>query len=514
MARTTISFGIRGLVQRHAACEGTVLGTKEMESMKKLTTKDDSQHDFQVGDQFTIPVQELIEEFSFVSNIRGRRIPAVAVQCKSGDAKILYLPTLIKKVIEYEETNGGYRIKKNTDGTNVAHFADTPLREEIIAPKTVADILYALSGRTFRVSSIMGPYKTALLKDTYDKYGNKTHEIVGLSESTIPVFEEIFSDYEMYVDEENNGHIKTTASIGYTDLLYSKLCQTLCGQKYKSKIIIVKSNEEIFNGKVASYKWTHWDANFHNDDFETESGITKFDERGHIIYEEYNGSIQNARYYYNSKDMLVSYKCKDYHTNYIYLNDGHLLESIKCDNDDNFISRVLYEYTNNKISKCHVYGKEGIKNEIIFVYNRGFLMKKEDKNAFINYKYDIYGNIIEERNVGKITHELYYVKKYKYSNNNLLIETITKTSACCERVEYSYDIIRRIQEEYHYRKNYVENVEEGWLHIIKEYDKFGNCIKEIHNSFDDSRLFSKTLREIEYYDGEHTPKALSFQTLL
>ena len=41
MARTTISFGIRGLVQRHAACEGTVLGTKEMESMKKLTTKDD-----------------------------------------------------------------------------------------------------------------------------------------------------------------------------------------------------------------------------------------------------------------------------------------------------------------------------------------------------------------------------------------------------------------------------------------------------------------------------------------
>ena len=64
MAQTTFSSGIRELVLRHAACEGTVLGTKEMESMKKLTTKDVLQHYFQVGDQFTIPGQELLEEFS------------------------------------------------------------------------------------------------------------------------------------------------------------------------------------------------------------------------------------------------------------------------------------------------------------------------------------------------------------------------------------------------------------------------------------------------------------------
>jgi hypothetical protein len=234
--------------------------------------------------------------------------------------------------------NGEYRIKKNADGTYVTHFADTPLRREILARNTVADILHALSGRTFRVSAIMGPYKTSRLKETYDYLGRKRNEIAELQETTIPVFEEIFPDYEMYIDEDNNDHIKTTVSIGYTDLLYLKLCQTLCGQKYKSKIVITKSNEEIFNGKVASYKWSHWDANYHTDDFEIESGIKKFDERGHIIYEEYNGNMEDVRYDYNNKDLLVLYKCNDCHKQFVYLNDGKLLESIKCDIDGNFIS--------------------------------------------------------------------------------------------------------------------------------------------------------------------------------
>lgn len=513
MAQSTIRFDIRYLVQRHAVCKGTVLGTKAMESMKKLTTRDDLQHHFQVGDQFTIPGQESLEEFSFVLDVSGRKIPAVAVQCTSGEPKRLCLSTLIKQVVEYEEMNGEYRIKKNTDGTYVTHFADTPLRREILARNNVADILHALSGRTFRISSIMGPYKTSRLKETYDNLGRKRLEIAELRETTIPVFEEIFPDYDTYIDEENNNHIKTTASIGDTDLLYLKLCQTLCGQKYKNKIIITKSNEEIFNGKVASYKWTHWDANYHTDDFEIESGFIKFDERGHIVYEENNGKIEDVRYDYNSKDLLISYKCHDYHRQFVYLNDGKLIESIRYDNNDNFISRVLFEYDNNKVSKCQIYGKDGIENELLFICNRGLLMRKEDKKAFTEYKYDIYGNIIEERYTGKITYELQYVKKYKYSDKNLLIETIKKTPVCCERVKYLYDTARRTQEEFHYLKNYVENVEEGVFHIIKEYDIFGNCIKEIHNSFDDSRLFSKTLREIEYYDVEQTPKGLSFQTL-
>jgi hypothetical protein len=426
----------------------------------------------------------------------------------------LYLPTLIKQVVEYEEANGECRIKKNPDGTYVKHFADTPLRREILSKNTVSDILHALSGRTFRVSTIMGPYKTSRLKMTYDNYGQKRLEIAELRETTIPVFEEVFPDYEMYIDEENNDHIKTTASIGYTDLLIPTLCQTFCGQKYKSKIIITRSNEEIFNGKVASYKWTCWDANYHTDDYEIESGTIKFDECGHINYEENNGNTEDVKYDYNSKDLLVSYKCNDYHKQFIYNNDGKLLESIRCDKDDNFISRVLYEYDNNKVSKCQVYGKEGIENEMIFIYNRGLLMKIEDEKSLIEYKYDIYGNIVEERYSGKITYELQYLKKYKYNDKNLLIETITKTPACCERVEYSYDTVRRMQEEFHYLKNYVENVEEGRFHIIKEYDIFGNCIKEIHNSFDDKRLYSKIIREFEYFDNVQTPNILTFRTLL
>lgn len=513
MAQSTIRFDIRYLVQRHAVCEGTVLGTKAMESMKKLTTRDDLQHYFQVGDQFTIPGQDLLEEFSFVIDVSGRKIPAVAVQCTSGEPKILRLPTLIKKVDEYEESNGEYRIKKNADGTNVTHFADIPLRREIFGQNTVADILHALSGRTFRVSTIMGPYKTSRIKLTNDNLGRRKYEIIGLQETTIPVFEEIFPDYEMYIDEKDNDHIKTTASIGHTDLLIPTLCQTLCGQKYKSKIIITKSNEEIFNGKVASYKWTHWDNSL-TDGVKLESGFKKFDERGHIIYNEKNGNIEDVRYDYNLKDLLVSYTCNYYHKQFIYLNNGKLLEAIKSDNNDNLISQVLYEYDNNKVSKCQVYGEEGIENEEIFIYNRGLLMKIEGENHLINYKYDIYGNIIEERCYSKIADEWLYMKKYKYNDKNLLIETITtnKTPAYCERVEYSYDTVRRTQEEFHYLK--IGNVEQGSFHRIKEYDIFGNCIKEIHNSFDNKRLYFKIIREFEYFDNEQTPKVLTFQTLL
>lgn len=135
----------------------------------------------------------------------------------------------------------------------------------------------------------MGPYKTSRIKLTNDNLGRRKYEITGLQETTIPVFEEIFPDYEMYIDEKDNDHIKTTASIGHTDLLIPTLCQTLCGQKYKSKIIITKSNEEIFNGKVASYKWTHWDNSL-TDGVILESGFRKFDERGHIIYNEWGSS--------------------------------------------------------------------------------------------------------------------------------------------------------------------------------------------------------------------------------
>jgi len=207
MAKSTIRFDIRYLVQSHAVCEGTVLGTKAMESMTKLTTRDDLQHYFQIGDQFTIPRLELLEEFSFVFDVNGRKIPAVAVQCTSGEPKRLCLPTLIKQVVEYEEMNGEYRIKKNADGTYVTHFADTPLRREILARNTVADILHALSGRTFRVSAIMGPYKTSRLKETYDYLGRKRNEIAELQETTIPVFEEIFPDYDFF-DEDNKDYTK------------------------------------------------------------------------------------------------------------------------------------------------------------------------------------------------------------------------------------------------------------------------------------------------------------------
>jgi hypothetical protein len=184
--------GVEMLVKRHAAVQGTEVGTAAINSMKKLTNADPSEGVWNVGDQFTVPPAELIDQAAFVAAINGNKAPAVAVHCENGQDKVLYLSTLKKNVVEYEETEDGYVTKKNADGTTVTHYADTPLRKEVMGKATVGDILMGLAGRTFKVASVQGPYKTSRLKATYNAAGQRDgYEVVGLRNTSIPVFEEV-----------------------------------------------------------------------------------------------------------------------------------------------------------------------------------------------------------------------------------------------------------------------------------------------------------------------------------
>lgn len=193
MAQTTITDGIKMLVARHAATEGCEVGTKALATVKKISNADPSEGVWNPGDEFTIPAANEIEQAVFVAMVNGNKAPAIAVETKNGTPKVLYLSSLKKNVIEYEEDGDQYSIKKDAQGNNVpAHFADTSFRKAIMQKATVGDIIDYLAGKTLKVTSIMGPYKTSRLKAKFNSLGQRDgYEVVGLRNTSIPVFEEV-----------------------------------------------------------------------------------------------------------------------------------------------------------------------------------------------------------------------------------------------------------------------------------------------------------------------------------
>lgn len=191
MAKSELSQGCLMLVERHKAA-GAEIGSTAMAAMKKISNTDPSEGVWNKGDEFSIPAAEDLEKVAFIAKVNGNNAPAVAVHCKNGQDKVLYLSTLKKNVVVYEETEDGFVTKKNADGTTETHFADTELRKEIMGKATVGDILNSLAGRTFKVDSVMGPYQTSRLKAKYTPTGQRDgYEVVGLRNSSIPVFVEV-----------------------------------------------------------------------------------------------------------------------------------------------------------------------------------------------------------------------------------------------------------------------------------------------------------------------------------
>lgn len=191
MAKTEISAGCLMLVERHKAA-GAETGSNAMSAMKKISNTDPSEGVWNAGDEFEVPAAEDLNKVAFIAKVNGNNAPAIAVHCTNGMDKVLYLSTLKKNVVEYEETEDGYTTKKNSDGSTITHFADTPFRKEIMSKATVGDILSSLAGRKFKVDSVMGPYQTSRLKAKYTPTGQRDgYEVVGLRNSSIPVFVEV-----------------------------------------------------------------------------------------------------------------------------------------------------------------------------------------------------------------------------------------------------------------------------------------------------------------------------------
>lgn len=192
MAQTSITDGIKMLVARHAATEGCEVGSKAIAAVKKISNADPSEGVWNKGDKFTVPAASEIEQAVFVAMVNGNKAPAVAVETNNGP-KVLYISTLKKNVIEYEEDGDQYVIKKDAVGNNIPpHFAGTEFRKQVMQQATVGDIINFIAGKTLEVTDVMGPYKTSRLKAKTDALGRRDgYEVVGLRNTSIPVFEEV-----------------------------------------------------------------------------------------------------------------------------------------------------------------------------------------------------------------------------------------------------------------------------------------------------------------------------------
>lgn len=204
MAQTTITDGIKMLVERHKAAEGTLVGNAAIAACKKISNADPSEGVWNKGDKFTVPAADEIEQAIFVAMVNGNKAPAVAVETNNGP-KVLYISSLKKNVIEYEEDGDQFIIKKDAAGNNIpAHIArvggdglnegtdETPLRKEVMKLATVESIINYLAGKTIECVGVMGPYKTSRLKAKTNALGQRDgYEVVGLRNTSIPVFEEV-----------------------------------------------------------------------------------------------------------------------------------------------------------------------------------------------------------------------------------------------------------------------------------------------------------------------------------
>lgn len=191
MAKNAISEGVKALVQRHAAVAGTVVGANAYTECGNISNADPEEAIFNKGDKFTVPAADVIADAIFVSRLGTSKVPAVAVEMADGSAKVLYLSSMRKRVVEYEETPDGFKSKRDANGAVISHAADTPLYKKIKNMPTAQAILNEIAGKTYEVSDVLGPYATSQIGTVKDEYGNESRGVVGLRNTSVCVFSEV-----------------------------------------------------------------------------------------------------------------------------------------------------------------------------------------------------------------------------------------------------------------------------------------------------------------------------------
>lgn len=194
MAKSELSIGVKALVERHRAVEGTLVGAEAIRECANISNADPEEAVFQKGDKFTVPGVENVAEAVFVARLGTAKVPAVAVDMADGSSKVLYLSALRKRVVEFEETADGFVSRRNAEGAVISHCAgDVPegkaVYQKIKNLPTAEAIIKEIAGKTFTVRDVLGPFQTSRVGVVKDEYGNESRGVVGLRNTNINVFE-------------------------------------------------------------------------------------------------------------------------------------------------------------------------------------------------------------------------------------------------------------------------------------------------------------------------------------
>ena len=191
MAKTNLSESSKALIERHKAVAGTMTGAEALAELSNISNADPDEAIFQKGDKFTCPAKELIGDAVFVARLGNSKVPAMVVDMAGGGSKVLYLSSMRKRVVEYEETPEGFVSRRDAAGAVISHSAGTPLYEKIKNLPTAKAIAEEIAGKTFEVKDVLGPFQTSRIGTVKDEYGNESRGVVGLRNTNINVFEEV-----------------------------------------------------------------------------------------------------------------------------------------------------------------------------------------------------------------------------------------------------------------------------------------------------------------------------------
>lgn len=199
MAKSILSESTKALIERHRAVAGTLVGVEAFEELGNISNADPDEAIFQKGDEFTCPTKELIGEAVFVSRLGTNKVPAMVVDMKGGGSKVLYLSSMRKRVVEYEESPEGYVSRRDANGAVISHSvgddastsaASKAVYNLIKNKPTAKAIAEGIAGKKFKVVDVLGPYQTSRIGVIKDEYGNESRGVVGLRNTNIVVFEE------------------------------------------------------------------------------------------------------------------------------------------------------------------------------------------------------------------------------------------------------------------------------------------------------------------------------------
>ena len=200
MAKTNLSESSKALIERHKAVAGTMVGAEALAELGNISNADPDEAIFQKGDKFTCPAKELIGESVFVTRLGTSKVPAMVVDMAGGGSKVLYLSSMRKRVVEYEESPEGFVSRRNPAGAVISHSvgeeASTSAKAKtlynLIKNKPTAKaIAEEIAGKTFEVKDVLGPFQTSRIGTVKDEYGNESRGVVGLRNTNINVYEEV-----------------------------------------------------------------------------------------------------------------------------------------------------------------------------------------------------------------------------------------------------------------------------------------------------------------------------------